>query len=280
MKNQLITSAALTALFFGSAAMAADMPVKAPIYKAPPAAVYSWTGCYIGGNAGGKSARTEGDVSVPASTFTPAGTASLGSDRDTTWVAGGQIGCNYQSGQFVFGIEGDIDANRWSTTQTLGGALTGAGALIPGDFFTADSRWQASVRGRLGYAWDRTLLYATGGVAFADVDATANYIAVRVPTGVLFPASMGSERRTLVGFTVGGGVEYALQSNWSVGVEGRYTWYQSHDFSGGPLAASVTGGTVAAPVFQFVNTTQNLKLDTAEVLFKLNYKLGGLGFVQ
>ena len=133
------------------------------------AQVYNWSGCYIGGNAGGKWTRTTDDVSIGATAATPAQTVSFGSDTNTSFIGGGQIGCQWQSGSWVFGLEGDADWQRSRTTRTLGATPLPANVLVGGDSFDYRSDWQASARGRLGYAWDRMLLYVTGGAAFTNV---------------------------------------------------------------------------------------------------------------
>jgi outer membrane immunogenic protein len=253
----IVTLAALPAL-------AADLPprmvTKSPVMVAQ---VYNWSGCYIGGNAGGKWTRTTDDVSIGATAATPAQTVSFGSDTNTSFIGGGQIGCQWQSGSWVFGLEGDADWQRSRTTRTLGATPLPANVLVGGDSFDVRSDWQASARGRLGYAWDRMLLYVTGGAAFTNVKVGSNFIA----TGV-FPASATTDSKTLVGATVGGGVEYALSQSWSLGVEGRWSWYGNQTFSGGTVAAfGPVGGT-----FLFAPASQTLRIDTFEVTGRLNYK--------
>ena len=137
--------------------------------------------------------------------------------------------------------------------------------FVAGDIFSLRSDWQASIRGRVGYAWDRWMLYGTGGVAFTEVTADANFIAVGA-----FPQTLASSRKTLVGATAGLGLEYAFTNNWSVGVEGRYTWYDTETFGAGSVATFFTPG-VAAP-FTFAPATQTVRLDTLEVTARLNYK--------
>lgn len=90
--------------------------------------------------------------------------------------------------------------------------------FVAGDSFSVTCNWQASFRGRLGYARDRHLLYATGGIAWTGVSDNTNFIA----TGG-FPASLGSDRTTFDGPTLGGGLEYAITNNVSLGVDGLYT---------------------------------------------------------
>jgi outer membrane immunogenic protein len=255
------TIASVISLAGIGAASAADMAVKAR--PAPVVLPYNWTGCYIGGNVGGKWANSTNDVFVPGTIVAPDVTHSFGRDNASTVIGGGQVGCNWQTGAWVFGIEGDAQAQRWSSTRT-----TGASAIppfVPGDTFDLRSDWQASVRGRVGYAWDRTLLYVTGGAAFTNVRAGSNFIADGI-----FPQTLASETKTLIGGTVGAGVEYAVGSNWTVGVEGRYSWYGRHTFDAGSVAAANIG--VGAPLFVFVPATQTVRVDTAEVLLRANWK--------
>jgi len=267
VKKTLIGIAAIAALM-GTPALGADMALKAP---PPPEPVWNWTGFYVGGNLGGKWADTSGSVFMGGATgfgiTTPAGTLPLAAATAGTFMGGGQFGYNWQVGAVVFGLEADVDGHNWSTTRTAAG--TGLPAVfIPGDSFSVDSQWQASLRARLGYAFDHTLLYVTGGPAWTGVNVNTNFIATTAG-GFLFPASSASDSRTLTGGTVGGGIEYAIVKNWTIGLEGRYTWYGSATYNGGSVAAiagSPTGPYVLAPA------TQTLSLSTAEVLGKINFK--------
>jgi outer membrane immunogenic protein len=263
MKHNVFGWAAAVAVSLAGvgAASAADMAVKA---RPMPVAIYSWTGCYIGISGGGKWARARDAINVPA-TVPLAATAIYYDTEPDTWLIGGQAGCNMQSGNWVFGVEGDAHAQRWSSLFTLG-----AGNPVPfvaGDQFGLRSDWQASVRGRVGYAMDRTLFYVTGGVAFTEVQSYSNWI----PAGG-FPGTIAYDRQVKFGGTVGAGIEYAWTNNFTVGVEGRYTWYGTDRFGGGSVA--VFGFPPAGP-FVFANTYRDVRLDTAEVLFKANWKFGG-----
>jgi outer membrane immunogenic protein len=226
---------------------------------------FRWTGFYIGGNLGGKWATTSGTVNQ----------APVGSRRHPQGLRvcarldhvghvheRRTLGYNWQVGSMVYGLEGDIDAQPWSTTRAVTANFPpGTLNYVPGDNFGVDSDWQASLRGRVGCAWDRVLLYATGGVAFSDARVRTNFVAVGVA-----PATAATASDTLVGGAVGGGLEYAISNNLTAGVEGRYTWYGSHTFN---------GGTVAYTAALFVPVTQTIRLNTAEVLFKLDYHFGG-----
>jgi outer membrane immunogenic protein len=247
------------------AASAADMAVKA---RPLPPPVYSWTGCYIGLSAGGKGIRTRDTVNQPV-VVAPAIAASsvfLGELEDATWIAGGQIGCNYQSGNWVFGIEGDAHGQRWGVSSTLVGQVFPPGFAF-GDTFELHSDWQASARGRVGYAMDRTLFYVTGGAAFTEVRAFSSWAAI---PGIR-AAVLATDDRTLTGWTVGGGVEYAATNNITLGLEGRYSDYGTQRFNSGPVVTAV--GAVA-PLLVTRNTYRDVRIETGEVMAKVNWKFG------
>jgi len=178
---------------------------------------------------------------------TVGGTTFTFGDNESSWIAGGQVGYNWQApgSAWVFGVEGDIDAHDFSRSLVL---ATTVGPLLAGDTFSVESKWQASLRGRIGYAVDRVLLYATGGVAFTQVKGTATLVGVGTVT----------DDNTRVGATVGGGIEWAVWNNISLGVEARYTWYGDETFNGGALAG--------------VAVSDRIQLNTAEVMGKLNFR--------
>jgi len=175
---------ALAALAAAPGAQAADLGL-APLYKAPPpvSAAYNWSGFYLGANAGGGwgDSRWQGFDSVNLS----------------GGMAGGTAGFNWQTGPMVLGLEGDID---WAG---LSGST--ASAACPGGSCGTSDTWLSTVRGRAGYAFDRFLPYVTGGLAAGDIRATA-------------PGLPGGSA-TNTGWTVGGGVEFALPGNWSAKAE-------------------------------------------------------------
>jgi outer membrane immunogenic protein len=258
MKKLLLAGVGVAA-WVGSA-MAADMPLKAmPV--APPA--YSWTGCYIGANAGNKSASTSNGLVSIAPAVGPGGPSPASSvNNDTsasTNFGGGQLGCNYQMGWLVLGVEGDGEGQAYHATRTLAGVPPAL--FLPGDVFDYKSDWQASIRGRMGIAYDRLLIYVTGGGGFTNLKVTTNFVAAPP-----FPAAIATASSSLSGTTAGGGFEYAFWQNASIGVEGRATWYGSHTFNAGTVATS--GG----PPFTFAPVTQTFKYTTAEFLARLNWK--------
>src|SRR5438067_2091057 len=166
MRRNLLATTALatsTTLVTG-AALAANLPVKAR--PAPPPAPFSWTGCYIGGNAGGASTQIDESVTT-APPFRIATSESSG--RDTSFTGGGQLGCNWQfNPSWVGGLEGDINYIHASRTQHNN--ILGS----PGEdtVRTTSLRWLATVRGRFGYAWGPSFLYATGGLALGGVNSS------------------------------------------------------------------------------------------------------------
>jgi outer membrane immunogenic protein len=193
MRKILLSSVALLGLTAG--AFAADLPSRkeAPVYIPPPP-VFTWTGVYVGGQVGYGFGHDRIGTAAAVTGFSPNGV-----------VGGAHIGYNYQVAQFVFGLEGDVDGASYKGT-----VVTPAG-------FTDTTRVaiDGSVRGRVGYAFDRALFYATGGAAFASIQNS--YLA---PGGAF--TSLGHSR---VGWTVGGGIEYAITNNWSIRAEYRYTDY-------------------------------------------------------
>jgi outer membrane immunogenic protein len=216
MKKLLLSFTAITAIGAGSA-LAADMPVKA-IYKAPPVYAFSWTGCYIGGNAGGLWQRKDYTVAAPLGAI-PIGVAAipaapigtnLGSHDANSWVGGVQAGCNYQFGNWVVGIQGDYD---WTDATGTHSDLY---------FLTVTDRSRArslgSVTGRVGYAWDRFLGYVKGGGAW-ERDNYDSYLTA-APATIVTTAS-----ETRGGWTVGIGGEYAF-TNWLTG----FVEYDYYDF--------------------------------------------------
>lgn len=205
MKAFALGTIAVVALATGSA-LAADIPVKAPVYKAPPVVLYNWTGCYVGGNVGGGWMHKNWSFVDGGVRF------DEGSHSASGVIAGGQAGCDYQTGPWVIGAEGKFD---W--TNLKGNNLN---ALTPIIDDTTKVRWLTTATGRIGYTWDRVLVYAKGGGAWVN----DNYKSFFVATG----GDTGSAKITVSGWTVGGGVEYAFASNWSAKIEYGYLDFGKH----------------------------------------------------
>jgi outer membrane immunogenic protein len=199
MRKLLLVSAAVVALC--ASANAADLPVKAPAYKAPLPPVWSWTGCYIGGHIGGLWARKDWTLAPPDPAL------ALGSHDASSWLGGLQAGCDYQfAGGFVIGIQGDY---AWTDAS-------GSNDDVAVDLTTNRTRISslATVTGRIGYAWDRFLGYVKGGGAWERDE----YLRFVIGTGAL----ADSARETRGGWTVGIGGEYAFTNNFSGFVEYNY----------------------------------------------------------
>jgi outer membrane immunogenic protein len=179
---------ALATLFVSSFGVhAADM--GRPIYKEPPpeyiVPIFNWTGFYVGlnGGYGWASSQWSGPANFEVS---PNG-----------WMVGGTAGYNLQAGSVVFGVEGDIDymdLNGTADSAVCTGCLT-------------KDTWLATLRGRVGYAFDRWLPYITGGGAWGNV-----YLSTPV----------GSVENTKGGWTAGAGIEYAFAEQWSAKLEYLY----------------------------------------------------------
>jgi outer membrane immunogenic protein len=259
MKRILLSAAVLTALI-GAPASAADLSVKrAPLYKAPPPApAFSWTGCYGGVNAG--YAWGKADV-VTTSSFPGAVVAAIAatdspSINPSGFTGGVQVGCNYQAGAIVWGLEGDLEyfgLRRSVSTNTF--LPTGR------EYSTANSvssSWLATLRPRAGVAVGRALIYVTGGLAATNLRYDTTFLS----RGDLEVASIDT---TKMGWTIGGGWEYAFDPNWSAKLEYLYM-----DFGHATTAGPETTGGVA--VFTL---SHDVRLHSSLVRAGLNYRFGG-----
>lgn len=220
------------ALLSTTTALAADLPSRRapPVYAPPPPIpVFTWTGFYVGAHAGYEFGRSNGVSRLNAS---GAGLAANGSSP-SGFIGGGHVGYlfstqslpflngfgnNLFGGGLVAGVEGDVDGSTYRSNYLLGALNNSTSQNI-----------QGSVRGRLGIAVDRVLFYATGGAAFGGL--RNNYTSA---------VGFDSISRTRVGYTVGGGVEYAFANNWSARVEYRYTDFGSFNDN----LVNSTGGAV------------------------------------
>ena len=270
MKKLLFASAAFV-LSAGTSVLAADLPVykKAPV--APP--VFSWTGFYLGGNAGYSWGRASTDltdtVTTTATITTLAGTPvasatvttnSFGNDRARLngALGGFQAGYNWQFDRYVAGFEGDIQATGQRGDLTICPVTAGAAPVpCPGAtgtlFGTASYRlpWFGTLRGRVGVTFDRILLYATGGLAVGEVKADGT-----VGGAALIPLAAGSVSTTRAGWVFGGGIEGAIDRNWSIKAE-----YLHMDF--GSLDQSISASGVFTAVLGDFRTSLSQSLTSA-----------------
>jgi outer membrane immunogenic protein len=182
LRKILLASAALVA--FAGAASAADMPARMATKAVPYIAMYNWTGLYVGANIGYGWGREGG-----------AGGTNLNGV-----IGGGQIGYNWQMNNLVLGVETDFQGSGQRATAT------GVGFSV-----SERIRYFGTVRARVGYAWDRTLLYVTGGYAYTNIGLDLNV-----------GAATASSNTTKGGGTIGGGIEYAFAGPWSAKAEYLY----------------------------------------------------------
>jgi outer membrane immunogenic protein len=229
MKKLFLTSVAVVALNAGGPALAADMPVKAR--PAPPPAVYSWTGCYGGGFVGygwGNSQHrsldprrdpsfSQNELDISESGFRVVGDITPSFDMSGA-LGGFNVGCQYQFGWWLIGIEGDgavtnKDGQDFNFFQGKNGNLSQVRPWVS----QTTERWMATARLRLGWAADKWLFFVTGGGAWSGVEVTV--------WDPLVPATTAHNKRTLTGWTVGAGWEYALGYGWSWKSEFLYIDY-------------------------------------------------------
>lgn len=256
MRKMLLTGAAACALSSVAAvvpAVAADPAWASPAPGFASGPAFSWSGFYLGANAGAVWGRHAYDPLVVGLTLFDGFTAE---SDGAAFLGGVQAGYNWQLDRFVLGVEGDLQGTALEAAvavQGLPGAPAG-GALF--DHFTAETNWTGSLRARAGVTVDRFLLYATGGLAVADVDVTADYAGTLAFGRLLF-----TDNRAHVGWTLGAGVEAAVTSHLSLGLEYRYA-----DFRGEPYFLGTLPGTVTA-------VTADVDLQTHQVIGKVNYRL-------
>jgi outer membrane immunogenic protein len=239
MRSIITIACGLTAL--ASSAMAADLPVKAP--PAPPAPVYTWTGCYLGGNVGWARAETR---------FRFAGVEDGASRSADGFAGGGQIGCDYQLGSsssWLIGVQAmfdgaDLDHSRVSV-------------LFPANTFHNEIRWFGTITGRLGFLIGPSFLfYGKGGWGTVDQKLSVTSTA----TGAL----LASVDRRFSGPDAGVGFEWMFTPNWSLWVEWDHIFADHKTVTFFPVA----GG---AALF-----TPDIRRDFDKVLVGLNWRFGGI----
>jgi outer membrane immunogenic protein len=243
--KKLLAAVIGAVLLYGAAASAADTPVKAPpIVAATP----TWAGFYIGIN-GGYGWQTRNDnlnyVDIGGLENTGSGFDARGG------FGGGQIGYNLQSTNYVYGIEADFEGSgiRGSFSQS---PAPGAFCCGPGDIFAGASKldWFGTLRGRLGYAFDRSLLYVTGGLAYGHLNQTIVATNPAIPV-VFYNLAFA---QTKAGYVLGAGYEYKITPAWSLRVEYQYLDFGSDSLSSVPGAPNPTA--VAGNVQNSFNTAR------------------------
>ena len=199
-----------------------------------PAPVFSWTGFYVGVNAGYGWAKESGTTTITGNTFGLNG-ATTGSNNGVNGInGGGQVGYNWQTGRVIWGLEADFQGSGQKQTTTVG---CGAGCSV-----TEEDKLPAfgTIRGRLGFtAWDRGLLYVTGGGAWLSAKDTLSATAGGVTYQLL---DMSTSK---FGWTVGAGAEWMLWDRWSAKLE--YLYMQADNVTGtAAIPALIGGGTITS----------------------------------
>jgi len=249
LNSKWVTALAFTALGLG-AASAADL--SRPYYKTPVFAepYYNWSGFYVGGQLGGSWTNESwinrannsgfGDL-VPGQGF---------GQRSSGIFGGGQIGYNWQAGNYVFGLEGSITGmnNHGTLTNTVFGPARD-------DIFNWRTNWMATVTGRIGYAWANNLVYAKGGYAGVN-----NQLSVSDTVGIA--TGSGSATQWHSGYTVGAGWEYGVTQNWIVGLEYDYAAFQTRPYQLAGIAAPL--------VYTFDAKPRDIQSVVARVSYKFN----------
>lgn len=228
---------------FSQAAFTADIGGKdayASARRPVPVAAYNWTGLYVGADVGYQLSSVD--------TFVPAAPGLGTADgRPNSISLGGHIGYRYQfPNRFVIGVEGDI---AW-----LDGDHTAALFGLPGVGFNARTHWDASVRGTMGFAFDRTLIYATGGASWINGEGCG--VILPAPTTCLAGTTYS---RTFSGWVVGGGGAFAFPGNLTARIE-----YLHADY-----------GTTSVPTPVAAGGTTNVRITTNKVRAGLSWRFIG-----
>jgi outer membrane immunogenic protein len=249
MKKVLLGGVALITLGFVGAAVAADMPLKAP----PPVVVNTWTGYYVGVDFGGINGSHENDSFSQSPGFGAAGgtvfdPTTLSPANHWGGIGGVYAGYNWAvTPSWVIGVEGDWNKTSLGTSTSTT-SLTSGGVPVPalcipgtgtpgGTLFTSNCTgvmmsdnlsWIATVRGRLGYTWGSMMLYGTGGGAFMNQEQSGQVFNCTLATAACTGTNLGTNRAASIavsqnqnntGWVAGGGIELMATANWLVRIE-------------------------------------------------------------
>ena len=244
IRKFLLSTVAVAAV--STSAFAADLPSRRapPVYVPPPVPLFSWTGFYVGAQLGAAFGLDKArEIAIPAGAG-PDAIYNVGTPTGT--IGGIHVGYNFSTqslpviGQFagglsgipffggfggaggVIGVEGDVDGTDYRSTQTFGAFYNTERQQVTG-----------SARARLGIAVDRALFYVTGGAAFGQFRESYGFLTAGGQSA--FAESFSNSR---VGYTVGGGIEYAITTQFSLRAEYRYTDYGTIVNLNSPLIGS------------------------------------------
>jgi outer membrane immunogenic protein len=252
-KFLISTALATTAILSIGAASAADMAMKAAPYAAS-VQVFSWTGCYVGVHAGAGTMRD---------TFTD--------ESGGGGLAGGQVGCNYQQGNWVFGAEGEGYWSGMKSTFASSSSLNSEG-LISRDDATTKNKYDFSIAARAGIAFDRTFVYGKAGWVWGKFDFNASEArpCCSFDGGPFLGTASGGAN--LNGLLLGVGVEHAITNNWTVKLEYNYLKFGSKE-----VAFTTCDNTSGPAVTCFPSGTSTIHADKQIFKIGANYlfNMGG-----
>jgi outer membrane immunogenic protein len=263
----------------------------APVPMAP--APFTWTGFYVGANVGGGWTGNNGGsdfaplfppfivlppaVAIP--TVIPGQLDVLaGGGRRSGVIGGGQIGYNWQVNQFVLGVEADavgsgLKGSTASASRTIGAPIFAVPVTQTVTVDFGHVEWMASFRGRAGFAVNQALFYVTGGAAVAEFGGSTTTLVngpgISIPAAGTYVATNGGSS-TRWGWTVGGGIEWAFNQNWSVAGEYRHT-----DFGNRGTNFDIPSGLAAAPIFFTGTSSSRLTVDQATARLNYRFNWGG-----
>lgn len=232
---------------------------------AADAASFTWTGFYMGGNAGVGWGGNSTSVDLDAFNYfanhpAPGEVTKVGTD--SAFIGGGQIGYNYAFSNLVAGVEADFSGFDFRSAKIPASSKQdwGSDTLV-----SVEMSWLATVRGRLGVAMDRWLLYGTGGVAFSDGEyINHDFCNTRPRCGGGLINAVGDMD---TGWIVGGGGEFALRPNWTIKAEYLFVRFDGDDYSGTAHYYAPR----EPQVFRFSASPAEFNI----VRFGFNYKFGG-----
>jgi outer membrane immunogenic protein len=266
-----IAAVAMIGALVGAPVLAANVPVKAPPPR--PKAIYSWAGFYLGLNAGGVCSR----LAAERGAFSPSGAVGFVDFVDRIaldgefpgflgpkcgFIGGGQIGYNWQSTNWVWGVEHDIQGTTLRASDTR--SFSGAGVFAPStEQASANLRALGTFRARAGVlATPSFLIYATGGLAYGAVKNT--FSTTTVPGGFPGVTVSGEDSDIVWGWTAGAGAEWVVNGPWTAKAE--YLYYSLHD------TVNLNFGVLPGGAGTFIN--YKFKNDGHIFRLGLNYKLG------
>jgi outer membrane immunogenic protein len=281
--KKLLVACIAAAAFCGGPALAADLPTrtynKAPVAAA--AAVYNWSGFYVGGTAGGAFGSFDPSTSTDSENYLgPTGEPAVNaggsqSIKPAGFTGGFETGYNWQISNFVIGFEGDVEYLGLKGSAATSGSYSCCAGTIFTIFSNASTTWLATARARAGIAANDWLFFATGGAAFTNIKANFGF---SDNCGVLADCSGGGSPNgaeaaafssTKTGFAVGGGVEKAIGQNWTIKAEYLYVGFGTVTGTG-VLSGSNGVGSIAT---QLMTHSYDLKANI--VRLGINYKFGG-----